>query len=280
LRDFAGKVAAITGAGSGMGRGLALALARRGCHVAIADIGDDALAETARQVSAIGGVRCSTHRVDVADRQSVEAFAAEVVNVHGKVNLIFNNAGVSVTANLEDMPYDDFHWLMNINFWGVVHGTKAFLPYLRQAEEGHVVNTSSVFGLMSVPTQSAYHAAKFAVKGFTDALRLELAQTSVGVSCVMPGGVRTNIVRSGRFRISDNRAPTREEISERFERAAGLGADEAAEWILKGVRRNKARILVGRDAQTIAFLLRLFPVSYLRFIAWAQRRAERKRALS
>jgi len=213
----------------------------------------------------------------VADRQAVAEFAAEVAGAHGKVNLIFNNAGVANAATVEDITYDDFEWLMNINFWGVVYGTKAFLPYLREAQEGHVVNTSSIFGLMSSPTQSAYHSAKFAVKGFTDALRLELADSPIGVSCVMPGGVKTNIVRSARFRISDNQAPTQEEVAARFESRAGLTADQAAQWILRGVQKNKARILVGRDAQIIAFLLRLFPVSYLRFIAWAQSREQRKR---
>lgn len=275
MRDFRDKVAAITGAASGMGRALAVALARRGCHVAIADVQVDGLAETCRSVNAAADVNCSTHLVDVADRAAVETFAADVVREHGRVNLIFNNAGVDVTATVEDMTYADFEWLVNINFWGVVHGTKAFLPHLRQAGEGHVINTSSLFGLMSVPTQSAYHAAKFAVKGFTDALRLELADTGIGVSCVMPGGVRTNIVRNARFRISDNLAPTQEEIVERFESRAGLSADEAADWILRGVARNKARILVGRDAQVAAFLLRLFPVSYLSFLTMMRRRSER-----
>ena len=278
VKSFAGKVAAITGAGSGMGRGLALALASRGCHVAVCDVQADNLAETARQVEALGGVNCTSHVVDVADRFAVESFAADVAKAHGKVNMIFNNAGVTIAATVEDVAYDDFEWLMNINFWGVVYGTKAFLPYLREAGEGHVVNTSSLFGLMSSPTQSAYHSAKFAVKGFTDTLRIELAATDIGVSCVMPGGVKTDIVRSARFRISDNQAPTHEEVTQQFESLAGLTSDAAAEWILKGVQKNKARILVGRDAQVIAFLLRLFPVSYLRFIAWGQRRAERKRA--
>ena len=277
MRDFKGKVAAITGAASGMGRALAVALARRGCHVAVADVQGDELAETCKRVQCAAGINCSTHIVDVADRAAVEAFAADVVGEHGRVNLIFNNAGVDVTATVEDMSYADFEWLVNINFWGVVHGTKAFLPYLRQAGKGHVINTSSLFGLMSVPTQSAYHAAKFAVKGFTDSLRLELADSDIGVSCVMPGGVRTNIVRNARFRISDNEAPTQEEIVQRFESRAGLSSEEAADWILRGVQRNKARILVGRDAQVAAFLLRLFPVSYLDFLTWMRRRSDRGR---
>ncbi len=275
MREFGDKVAAVTGAGSGMGRALAVALAKRGCHVAIADVHGDGLAETHRRVQAVGGVHCSSHMVDVADRAAVEEFAADVAREHGGVNCIFNNAGVDVTATVEDMTYADFEWLVNINFWGVVHGTKSFLPYIKQAGVGHVINTSSLFGLMSVPTQAAYHAAKFAVKGFTDSLRLELADTHVGVSCVMPGGVRTNIVRNARFRISDNQAPSQEEIVQRFESQAGLSSEEAAEWILRGVARNKARILVGRDAQIAAFLLRLFPVSYLDFLTWMRRRNER-----
>ena len=261
-----------------MGRALAMQLASSGCHVAIADLDATGLAETASSVRACASVRCTEHALDVADRQAVEQFAEDVVAAHGQVNLVFNNAGVGLAATVAEMSDEDFHWLMNINFWGVVYGSKAFLPHLKAAGGGHIVNTSSIFGLISTPTQAAYHAAKFAVKGFTDTLRLELADSGIGVSCVMPGGVRTNIVRRSRFRIADNQAPTKEEVAAIFDRRAGLSSDEAARWILRGVSKNKARILVGWDAIGVGLLLRLIPVAYLRLISWGSRRAAAARS--
>ena len=281
MKDFRGAVAAITGAGSGMGRALALALAERGCHLALADVDEPGLAETLGLVAESVGnqnLTVSRHLVDVADREAVERFAAEAAAAHGKVNLVFNNAGVSVTGPADQLRYEDFHWLMNINFWGVVHGSRAFLPYIREAGEGHIVNTSSVFGLFGVPSQSAYNASKFAVKGFTDALRVELDGEPIVVSCVMPGGVKTSIVARSRYRPADNRAPTREEAALRFQQLAALTPDQAAVQILAGVARGRARILVGRDARVLGFLLRIFPVAYLRFLAWVQRREHTSRA--
>lgn len=271
MKEFTDRVAVITGAGSGMGRALAIRLAAEGCHLALADVQAAALAETADQARAAAAdrrssIRCTVTLVDVADRAAMETFAAEVEHHHGSVHLVFNNAGVALTGPFERLSYDDLHWLMDINFWGVVHGCKAFLPALRRAGEGHIVNTSSVFGLISVPGQSAYHAAKFAVKGFTDALRLELTGSGIAVSCVMPGGVKTGIVRSSRHRPVDNEALTRDELAERFERYAALTPHAAADEILKGVRAGKARILVGRDARALALLVRLFPVAYYRVI--------------
>src|SRR3954462_5843343 len=200
MKSFDGRVAAITGAGSGIGRALAHELARRGAHLALCDINEVGLAETVSSCEGFG-VKVTSQRVDVADRAAMFAWADQVVADHGKVNLIFNNAGVALGATIEAMSYDDFEGLMNINFWGVVHGTKAFLPHLKAAGEGHIVNLSSVFGLISVPTQSAYNAAKFGVRGFTDALRMELDISGGNVSCttVHPGGVRTNIARNARM---------------------------------------------------------------------------------
>ena len=200
MRDFNGRVAAITGAGSGIGRALANALARQGAHIALSDLDDTGLAETVAQCEGFG-VKITSQHVDVADRNAVYAWADSVVADHEKVNLIINNAGVALGATVESMSYEDFEWLMNTNFWGVVYGTKAFLPYLKQSGEGHVVNLSSVFGLISVPSQSAYNAAKFAVRGFTDTLRMELdiEDTNVSVTTVHPGGIKTNIVRNARL---------------------------------------------------------------------------------
>jgi NADP-dependent 3-hydroxy acid dehydrogenase YdfG len=277
MRELKGRVAAITGAGSGMGRALALALAERGCAVALADIGREALEETAAMADG-NGVRVSTHVVDVSDRAAVEGFAAETVRRHGSVNLIFNNAGVSLTADVEQLGYQDFEWLMNINFWGVVHGTKAFLPYLRQAGAGHVVNTSSIFGVIAVPGQAAYNASKFAVRGFTEALRQELAGTRIGVSCVLPGGVKTNIVKQSRYYPRDNGAPTREEFAEIFEQMAALTPEGAARIILRGVQRNRAHILVGRDARSLALFQRLLPQRYPLMLTRLRKLVEKKAA--
>jgi len=263
MKDFRNKVAAITGAGSGMGRALALELAARGCAVAIADIGVAALNETQSLLQS-ASVEVSSHVVDVADRAAMEQFAADVVRIHGKVNLVFNNAGVSVTNSVEKLSYDDFEWLMNINFWGVVHGTKAFLPYLRQVDEAHIINTSSIFGVVAFPSQSAYNASKFAVRGFTEALRQELADTHIGVSCVQPGGVKTNIVKTSRYYAVDNEAPTKDELTKTFEELAALTPRDAAMQILRGVEGNRGRVLVGRDAKLLAWVQRLFPESYAR----------------
>ncbi|MFU8814606.1 MAG: SDR family NAD(P)-dependent oxidoreductase [Pseudomonadales bacterium] len=280
MKHLPGKVAVVTGAGSGMGRALAQRLAAAGCHLALTDVQAGPLEETVALAAAAGEPatagpqpRCTWALVDVADRASMEGFASDVVRDHGGVNLLFNNAGVALTGDVQHLDYDDMHWLMNINFWGVVHGCKAFLPYLQRADEAHIANTSSVFGLISVPGQSAYHAAKFAVKGFTDALRLELRGTPIGVSCVMPGGVKTNIVRTSRYRAADNAAPTLEEMASRFEQYAALTPLQAADEILRGVRKRKAHILVGRDARMLALLVRLFPVGYYKLLERSQRRA-------
>ncbi len=270
-RHFQGQVAAITGAGSGMGRALARRLAGRGCHVAISDVDEDGLAATAQELQSFS-VQVQASQVDVADRAAVEAWAAATAKTFSCVNYVFNNAGVSVTGNVEMLRLEDFEWLMNINFWGVVHGTQAFLPYLRAANQGHVVNTASIFGIIAVPTQSAYNASKFAVRGFTEALRQELSDSHIGVSCVCPGGVKTNIVKRSRYVPQDNAGPTLETMAASFEELAGLTPDQAADVILQGVVRNKARILVGRDAQIIALMNRLLPVSYPRVLAWLRDR--------
>ncbi|MEM6709210.1 MAG: SDR family oxidoreductase [Pseudomonadota bacterium] len=280
MRDFKSKVAAITGAGSGMGRALALELARRGCHVAISDITLEPLEETASQIAQEVGdrVRVTQQVLDVSDRDAVYAFAKATNAQHGKVNLIFNNAGVSVTDTVERLRQEDFEWLMNINFWGVVYGSQAFLPYLKEADEAHIINTASIFGVIAVPTQSAYNASKFAVRGFTEALHHELVATHIGVSCVQPGGVKTNIVKTSRYYPEDNQAPTKEEAAQAFESFAALSPPEAANIILRGVERRRCRILVGRDAQFLATVQRLFPERYHRLLSWLRNREERRRA--
>lgn len=266
MKSFSNKVAAITGAGSGMGRALAVQLAKLDCAVAISDVVDENLRETESLIKEYD-VKVTRHLVDVSDRSVMEQYASEVNATHGKVNLIFNNAGVSVTDSAEHMNYEDFEWLMNINFWGVVHGTRAFLPFLKEASEAHIINTSSIFGILSFPTQSAYNASKFAVRGYTESLRQELADTHIGVSCVHPGGVKTNIIKTSRYTPSDNESPTKEEFEENFEQMAALTSGEAALIILRGVEKNKARILVGKDAKLLTWISRLAPVNYPRLLA-------------
>ncbi|HUP91922.1 MAG TPA: SDR family NAD(P)-dependent oxidoreductase [Solimonas sp.] len=278
MKSFSGKVAAITGAGSGMGRELAIELAKRGCHLALSDINEAGLADTVTLLAG-SSVRVTTQRLDVAERAAVHAWADQVAAEHGKVNLIFNNAGVALGSTVEGMSYADFEWLMNINFWGVVHGTKAFLPHLRRAGEGHVINLSSLFGIAAIPTQSAYNASKFAVRGFTESLRqeLEMSGPELSATSVHPGGIKTNIARSARF--ADNLKGTyvrsEAEGKQQFEKMFITSANRAACIILRAVERNKRRVLVGPDATALDLLVRLLPALYQRFIMWGTRRTMR-----
>ena len=265
MKSFADRVAAITGAGSGMGRAIAQSLAQQGCHIAISDIDEDSLNETARSITNTS-INVTVHPLNVSDREQVEQFAADTVREHGKVNMIFNNAGVSVTDTAEHMSYEDFEWLMSINFWGVVYGTKSFLPHFHHVDEAHIINTSSIFGTIALPTQSAYNASKFAVRGYTYALRQELADTHIGVTCVQPGGVKTNIVNNSRYTPADNNAETKDEFATKFQNIAQLTSAQAAEQILRAVRKDKAQVLVGKDARVISWIERIAPVGYQRLL--------------
>jgi NAD(P)-dependent dehydrogenase (short-subunit alcohol dehydrogenase family) len=264
MKDFRGRVAAITGAGSGIGRALAHALARRGAHLALSDINDAGLAETMATCEGFG-VKVTSAILDVAARDSVYAWAEHVVAEHGRVNLVVNNAGVALGATVEAMSYEDFEWLMNINFWGVVYGSKAFLPALQESGEGHIMNVSSVFGLISVPSQSAYNAAKFAVRGFSDTLRMELEieRSNVTVTTIHPGGIKTNIARNARMDVSLRGAARDPDSAIRdVERAFITSPEKAAEQILTAVRRNRRRALIGADAKAIDLVSRLPAVLY------------------
>jgi len=275
MKDFNNKVAAITGAGSGMGRELAVELAQRGCHLALSDVNEAGLEETARLVSN-SGVKVTHQRVDVASREAVYGWADSVAADHGKVNLVFNNAGVALGATIDGMSYEDFEWLMNINFWGVVYGTKAFLPHLKKAGEGHIINTSSVFGLAGIPSQSAYNAAKFAVRGFTESLRQELDMESCGVSAtsVHPGGIKTNIAKAARMDSSiANLGLDQKEATAKFEKNFITTANKAARIIIRAVEKNQRRVLVGPDAVALDLMVRLLPSSYQRLVIWATRKS-------
>jgi NADP-dependent 3-hydroxy acid dehydrogenase YdfG len=261
MKTVKDKVAAITGAGSGIGRAMARLLAQKGCHVAISDVNEAGLAETA-ELCRQTGVTVSTARVDVADRAAVHAWAEQVVRELGRVNVIINNAGVALGSTIEDMRYEDLEWLMGINFWGVVHGTKAFLPHLKDAGEGHIINISSVFGLIAVPTQGAYNAAKFAVKGFTEALRqeLEVEGSPIGVTCVHPGGIKTNIARSARLTVREGWVD--EKSNNDIEKLFKTTPERAAEAILQAILKNRRRQLIGSDAVFIDLLQRVLPTLY------------------
>jgi short-subunit dehydrogenase len=270
MKEFKNKVAAITGAASGMGRTLAVELARRGCHLALSDVNDAGLEETAR-LARQHGVKVTTCHLDVAHSEAVYAWADQVATEHGKVNLIFNNAGVALTVGLDAVKSSDFEWIMGINFWGVVYGTQAFLPHLKRSGDGHIINTSSLFGLMAIPTQGTYNAAKFAVRGYTEALRMELDIANCGVSatCVHPGGIATNIAQAGRIDPSIEQATgiSAEKHRKRANKLINITtAESAALQILKAVESNARRVLVGNDAKFLDKLIRLLGASYQRVV--------------
>jgi len=268
MKTLADKVAAVTGAASGIGRALATNLAAKGCHLAISDVNEQGLEETSNLV-ADKNVRVTTHIVDVADREQVYQYADDVVQQHGKVNIIINNAGVAVGDSIEEVSYEDFEWIVNINFWGVVYGTKAFLPHLKKEPEGHVVNISSINGIIPNPLNGPYCSTKFAVKGFTETLSQEMKGTSVGVTVVHPGGIGTDIVRNARIRRHINPNKTPDQLAADFdENVVRNTADFAARTIIAGIEKNKQRVLVGGDAKLLDRFTRLLPVTATRFLRY------------
>ena len=253
-----GKTAVITGAGSGIGRALALQLNSQGCELHLSDISTDGLEETLAALPR-PEVKASSLQLDVADRQAVYAWAEHIATVQGHVDIVINNAGVAYTATVEESDDEHQQWLMNINFWGVVYGTQAFLPLLRKSQQGHLLNISSVFGLIGVRTQSIYNAAKFAVRGYTEALRQELDASNIHVCCVHPGGIKTNIARSSRGSALGESA---DERNENFEKHARTTAESAAAQMIRAIEKRKKRLLIGADAKYISLVSRLFPVNY------------------
>lgn len=264
MKDFSGKTAVITGAGSGMGRYLAVLLAKAGANVAICDINQETLDETATMVRQYN-VGVSTHVVDMGDMEQIEALPDDVIAKHGAVDLVFNNAGVTVGSTFAGMSERDWDWVMNINLNGVVKASRAFLPLLQDRPEAALVNTSSIFGMIAVPGQSVYHATKFAVRGFTESLAKEFKDSTVQVHCVHPGHIGTNILANSRFDTNEStflgKDFDKEEIAEVF-RTGGMHPSRAAQTILHGVKKNKRRIFIGLDAKLIDIAQRLTPMHY------------------
>ncbi len=280
MKNLTDKVAAITGAASGIGRALALALAQQGCHIALSDLDEKGLAETASRASSYG-VKVTTTTLNVADKDAVHAWADTVVNDHGKVNMIFNNAGVALGGTVEDTDYSDYEWIIDINMWGVVYGTKAFLPYIQQAGEGHIVNISSIFGIFAQPTQSAYNMSKFAVRGFTESLRqeLDLGKTNVSATCVHPGGIKTNIAKNARMNKSVEKltGDDAEKARKQFDAMFMTTPEQAAKTILNAVTKNKRRVLIGPDAKVLDIMQRSLPMAYQKIVASSFKLASRGR---
>jgi NADP-dependent 3-hydroxy acid dehydrogenase YdfG len=265
MEGFAGKVAVVTGAGSGIGQALAIELARSGARVAISDVNTEGLAATEERLKAIGA-QVKADRLDVTEREAFELYADAVKEHFGKVNQIYNNAGIAFAGDIEVSPFKDIEKVMDVDFWGVVNGTKVFLPHLVESGDGHVINISSVFGLFSVPGQAAYNAAKFAVRGFTEALRQEMmaAGHPVKVTTVHPGGIKTNIARN----MTTVEAVNKHELAKTFDnKLASTSPEKAARVILDGVRKNRARVLVGADAKALDLIVRITGSGYQRLFS-------------
>lgn len=256
MKTLNGAVAVVTGAGSGIGRALAQNLASKGAHLALADVNKAALEETR---GLLGSANARTYVVDVSNASAVESFAAQVKQDFGRASVLINNAGVALYGNFSELTLEEFEWLIRINFWGVVYGCKFFLPLLKAEPDAHLVNISSVFGLIGPAGQTAYAASKFAVRGFTQALSRELMDTRVSVTCVHPGGIRTRIAENARAGAA-TRVEDQVQARARFDQVVRTSPEKAAEVIVSGILRNKARILIGADAYQIDFVQRLMPV--------------------
>jgi NADP-dependent 3-hydroxy acid dehydrogenase YdfG len=265
------KVVVITGAGSGIGRALALDLARRGSLLALSDVDDTGLAETVAQAKRAGVRQLRSDHLDVADRDAFGRYALDVVQEFGRVNVIINNAGVALAGDFTDLEYNDIDWIVGVNFWGVLHGTKEFLPHLIASGDGHVVNLSSLFGLISMPGQSIYNATKYAVRGMSEALREEMliAGHPVGVTSVHPGGIKTDIVRNSRVSAKEDKEATSELFDKKL---AKMTPERAAEIIVNGILKNRARVLVGIDAHAVHHFAKLLGSRYQDVVAKTSKR--------
>jgi NAD(P)-dependent dehydrogenase (short-subunit alcohol dehydrogenase family) len=264
MKDLRDKVAVVTGAGSGIGRATAIALAEKGCHLAITDIREETLRETAKMIEGLGR-KVSVHLVDAASRSQMAALPDAVLAAHGAVHIVVNNAGVAVAAPFEHQSLEDLDWILGINLWGVIYGCKFFLPHLKRAGEGHIVNISSIFGIVGPPNQSSYAVAKFGVRGLSESLRAELEPCGIGVTSVHPGAIKTNIVRDSRWDPDPQAVPPRQQALDFFEKR-GVGPEVVAAALVRGIERNAMRVLVPGQAHFIDILKRLFPVGANRIL--------------
>ncbi|MEE2526603.1 SDR family NAD(P)-dependent oxidoreductase [Hyphobacterium sp. HN65] len=262
--DFAGKTAIVTGAASGIGAALARNLAQRGCNLVLADVNAEGLEAVAAELRS-NDRRVTTHVVDVSDEAAINAFADEVRKTHGEAHLLFNNAGVALGGSFDQVTAEQFDRVININLQGVIRMTRAFLPLIRETGEGHITNISSIYGVIAPAGQTAYSAAKFGVRGFTMALRHELADTPIGVTTVHPGGIATNIAKKAErgAGVSDEEYEQGQKIADQ---ALIMPPPKAADIILRGVERRKPRVFVGRDAHTIMWMERILPTRYWNII--------------
>jgi NAD(P)-dependent dehydrogenase (short-subunit alcohol dehydrogenase family) len=277
MSKIQGAVAVVTGAASGIGRALAVELARQGAQLALADVNSAGL-EQARQ--ALGSTAARTYTVDVSNPTMVENFAQQVERDFGRASILVNNAGVALYGTFAEISIEDFAWLMGINFWGVIHGCKFFLPQLEREPGSHIVNISSVFGLIGPPGQSAYCSSKFAVRGFSECLREELRAAGVRVTCVHPAGVATSIAEKARTG-AHAQVPDLEQLRERFTKALTIPAERAAQIIVNGILNNKDRVLIGKDAYRIDFLQRLAPARATAMLTrWLEKKFQIDRARS
>ncbi len=269
MTAISGSAAAITGAASGIGRALALELAARGCNLALADRDEGGLQTLAAEIARTSSAKVSVHRVDVGVPAEIEAFAQAAIAAHDNLNIVVNNAGVALLGQFNEIDHAQMDWLMNINFWGVVHATRAFLPQLSRQREAHIVNVSSIFGIVAPPGQTAYAAAKFAVRGFSESLRheLQMAGSPVKLSVVHPGGIATNIVRNSRAGVGVTDNARRAQSIERFDNAARTTPAAAALRIIAGIEANAPRILIGGDARFMDLLQRFRPGTYWKVLA-------------
>ena len=274
-----GAAAVVTGAAGGIGRALAMELAARGCDVALADRDAAGVQAAAMEIAEQHKVKLSTHVVDVSQPGQIAELVGATISAHPKLNIVINNAGVALFGQFHEVSQQDMEWLININFWGVVHGTRAFLPHLQLQKEAHIVNLSSIFGIIAPPGQTAYSAAKFAVRGFSESLRHELAMnnSSVHLTVVHPGGVATGIARNSRVgtHMTDNLR--RVQSIERFEAWVQTQPDAAATRIIEGIEANEPRVLIGKDARGMDWLQRLFPATYWPRIARKMERMAAKK---
>jgi short-subunit dehydrogenase len=278
MTTIPGAAAAVTGAASGIGRALALELAARGCDLALADRDEAGLQTVAAEIGRAHARKVTAHRVDVADPGQIEDFAKAAVASHPGLNILINNAGVALLGQFGEIEQAQMDWLMNINFWGVVHSTRAFLPHLQRQREAHIVNLSSIFGIIAPPGQTAYAAAKFAVRGFSESLRheLQMAASPVRLSVVHPGGVATNIARNSRTGAGVTDNARRAQTIERFDAVAKTSPAAAALRIIQGIEKNQPRILIGNDARVMDLLQRLLPASYWPVLARLIEKAMKK----